>query len=145
MKRVVTMAAVLGAALSLGASGVGADEENAQDLVKKEPFELNGNSARGRGIFQNNCIACHGVDGNGQGPLSGAFDPPPGNFTNKARMAGLDDLYLYTIVSEGGPAVGKCMEMGAWKHTLSDQQVRDVVAFIRTFVAEKEGTTERGP
>jgi hypothetical protein len=36
------------------------------------------------------------------------------------------------VITEGGAAVGKSGFMPSWKSTLSDQDINDVIAFIRT-------------
>ena len=43
--------------------------------------------ARAETIYQQNCVGCHGVDGDGNGPLAKGIDPPPINFTDKNRYA----------------------------------------------------------
>jgi mono/diheme cytochrome c family protein len=48
----------------------------------------------------------------------------------------LPDEYLAEVISEGGAAAGKSGFMPSWKTTLSPQDIADVVAYIRTFVAE---------
>jgi mono/diheme cytochrome c family protein len=36
------------------------------------------------------------------------------------------------VIKLGGPAVGKSPLMAPWGGTLDDQQIRDVIAFVRT-------------
>jgi len=38
--------------------------------------------ARGQRIFQDSCVGCHGLVGDGQGPAAKYLDPPPFNFTS---------------------------------------------------------------
>lgn len=38
--------------------------------------------AAGEGLFQTNCIACHGAKGAGDGPAAAALNPKPRNFTS---------------------------------------------------------------
>jgi mono/diheme cytochrome c family protein len=40
------------------------------------------------------------------------------------------------VIAEGGLAVGKSGYMPSWKTTLTEQDIADVIAFIRTFVVE---------
>jgi mono/diheme cytochrome c family protein len=37
----------------------------------------------GKKIFETTCIACHGTDGKGDGPVSAGLNPAPRNFTSK--------------------------------------------------------------
>ncbi len=47
-------------------------------------------------------------------------------------MNALDDAYLTKVIKEGGAAVGKSPLMAPWGGTLSDAQLADVIAFIRS-------------
>jgi len=47
-------------------------------------------------------------------------------------MGTLTDDYLFKVIKEGGIAVGKSPMMAAWGVSLSDEDIREVVAFIRT-------------
>jgi len=123
---------------------VQADEP--EPATKKKPeasVEITGAAEKGRRVFELNCIACHGRDGDGKGPLASAFDPKPADFTRADRMSQLSDQYLLTIIREGGPAVGKCMEMGAWKHSLSQEQIQDVAAYVKSLHAREKETPGR--
>ena len=47
-------------------------------------------------------------------------------------MNALDNPYVFRVIKEGGAAVGKSPLMAPWGGTLSDTQIHDVVAFVRT-------------
>jgi mono/diheme cytochrome c family protein len=47
-------------------------------------------------------------------------------------MNALSDAHLFSVIQKGGPAVGKSQLMAAWGGALTDAQIRDVIAFIRT-------------
>ncbi len=47
-------------------------------------------------------------------------------------MNELSDDFLFRVIQQGGPSVGKSAMMAPWGGTLSDAQIRDVVAFVRT-------------
>jgi mono/diheme cytochrome c family protein len=55
-----------------------------------------------------------------------------GNLAVKQLMDQVPDDYLFTVIKEGGAAVGKNAAMPAWRSQLDDRQIRDIVAFIRT-------------
>ena len=44
----------------------------------------------------------------------------------------MSDEYLFTAIKLGGVAVSKNAAMPAWSTQLDDDQIRDVVAFMRT-------------
>ena len=72
------------------------------------------------------CQSCHGLDGKGVGVMQ--FRPPAADLTGQQVQAKLDSG-LYTSIHEGRANTA----MGAWKYALSDQEIRDVIAYVRTF------------
>ena len=47
-------------------------------------------------------------------------------------MNTVSDEYLFAVIADGGAAVGKSPEMAAWRGTLADAQIWDLIAFIRS-------------
>ena len=47
-------------------------------------------------------------------------------------MNALSDEHLFKVIKEGGTAVGKAATMPPWGGALSDDEIRDVVAFVRS-------------
>lgn len=88
-----------------------------------------GNTSNGREIFLRYCSGCHGEDGRGEAKT---FRPNVGNLAVKQLMDELSDEYLFTVIKKGGAAVGKNAAMPAWSAQLGDDDIRDVVAFVRT-------------
>ena len=86
----------------------------------------------GRSHYALYCATCHGATGRGDGPVAASLDPKPANHADATTMGALSDEYLFRVISEGGTAVGKSGWMAAWGGTLTDEQIRDLVAFIRT-------------
>lgn len=86
----------------------------------------------GRQVHVSNCQRCHGPQGKGDGPAGKLLKTKPADWTNKQKMSGLSDDYLIKIISGGGGSVGKSTLMPAFKGKLSDAQIRDVIAFIRS-------------
>ncbi|MFQ5416009.1 MAG: c-type cytochrome [Myxococcota bacterium] len=78
------------------------------------------------------CASCHGADGKAQTPIADALDPRPTAHSDGSYMNGLSDDYLFRIIDEGGAAVGKSPLMAPWGGSLSDEQIRQVVAYIRS-------------
>ena len=86
----------------------------------------NADMTAGKRIYVELCKTCHGLDGKGPGVMK--FNPPAADLTSREVQAKLDSG-LYNSIHEGRANTA----MGAWKHALSDQEIRDVVAYIRTF------------
>lgn len=88
--------------------------------------------ARGAELYGVYCATCHGKTGDGDGPAAAGLDPKPTRHSDGNLMNGLSDAYLEKVIREGGAAVGKSPMMAAWGGSLTDAQIADVVAFIRT-------------
>jgi cytochrome c553 len=78
------------------------------------------------------CASCHGATGDAQTPIGQALSPPPTRHDDGEYMGTLTDDYLFKVIKEGGVAVGKSPMMAPWGGSLSDDDIREVVAFIRT-------------
>lgn len=90
-----------------------------------------GSPAEGKQIFAQNCTPCHGQDGTGGGPTAAALDPKPRDLTDASYVSTLSNEHLSKVISGGGLAVGKSAAMPAWSTSLSDEDIQDVVAYIR--------------
>jgi mono/diheme cytochrome c family protein len=82
-------------------------------------------------LFQELCAVCHGVGGKGDGPSARGLEPKPANFTDCGIMSKDSDEVLLKIVKGGGQSVGRSTVMPAWGDSLSDQQIHELVKFIR--------------
>jgi len=87
---------------------------------------------RGYDVYQHYCQICHGLDAQGDGFNAAMLDPPPRNFADEAFWKQANDESLAAVISQGGKAVGKSVLMPLWGKTLDEQQIRDVVAYLRT-------------
>ncbi|HEY0938653.1 MAG TPA: cytochrome c/FTR1 family iron permease [Steroidobacter sp.] len=57
--------------------------------------------ARGSALYQEQCAACHGVGGHGDGPAAAQLDPPPVAFTDSERASARSLYSLYEAISQG--------------------------------------------
>jgi mono/diheme cytochrome c family protein len=89
-------------------------------------------AAAGKAKYQQFCSACHGMEGKGDGPGAASLNPKPRDHSDGKAMKAMTDDYLFKITKMGGAAVGKAPTMPPWGGALSDQDIRNVVAFIRT-------------
>ena len=88
-----------------------------------------GDAGKGKMLYANLCIRCHGVEGKGNGPMT--FTPPVADLTAPAAQAKLDATVLRTI-HDGRQDTA----MGAWKFVLSEEDMRDVTAYLRQLGSE---------
>jgi mono/diheme cytochrome c family protein len=91
--------------------------------------------AHAKEVYDQMCAGCHGYRGDGGEGHRGGFSPHIGTLANKAYMASVPDEYLAMIIQKGGAYMGKIATMPAWEKRLNEQQIKDLVAYIRTFTA----------
>lgn len=86
-----------------------------------------GNPQQGKAVFEENCMECHGRAGDGSGPIGYFLAIRPADLLSvESRMK--TDSELFTIIKEGI----RFDEMHGWEHELSDQDIHDVLSYIRT-------------
>jgi len=84
------------------------------------------NLSRGKQAYEKYCVACHGPHGRGDGATQ--VDPPVADLTSSEVLVKPDSRLLRSIHDGRTNTV-----MDAWKTTLSDEAIRDVLAYILTF------------
>jgi len=94
--------------------------------------ELRGDPARGAALHAENCAECHGASGKTD-VIVMHMDEPPADQSDPTYMRQLSDEFLYLAICRGGAAVGRSIIMPAWGDYFTDQEIKDLVAFIRTF------------
>ena len=72
------------------------------------------------------CATCHGLKGDGKGPLSGQFVPRPRNFACAATVRGIPDGQLFWITRFGSP--GTSMPPHP---EFNDEQIWQLVLYLR--------------
>ena len=95
-------------------------------LTQKD-LKFRGNTRRGRIIYKNGCVACHGKNGRGDGILAQLIQIKMVDFSQPDGMRKLrKDRNLLKAIREG-----KGDFMPSWVGTLSDDEIIDVAAYIR--------------
>jgi cytochrome c oxidase cbb3-type subunit 3 len=104
-------------------------EEQINDVVEYVAIVKN-QVSRGEVVYKTNCILCHGVKADGKGRASVLFDPPPADLTKSDK----NDEYKKMIITLGGKAMARSEVMPIWGEQLSEQQIDDVVVYLRTIL-----------
>jgi len=79
------------------------------------------------------CAKCHGATGKGNGSGAATLATKPRDFTDCARMAKESDDVLFKTIKQGGKANGFSADMQAWNNAFEDGEIKDLVAYVRTF------------
>jgi mono/diheme cytochrome c family protein len=78
-------------------------------------------------IYVDKCLRCHGKNGRGDGPKAKELKKQPANYTDKKKMAAISDEKLKHEILDG------TSPMPAYRGKLTDGEVDDLIAYIRTF------------
>lgn len=106
------------------------DREDDGELVP--PVQLDDAAAtRGAALFAIHCIACHGREGRGDGPVSAKFPPAPN--LRHISICRRTDGFLYGTLTAGGRA------MPTMREGTTSRDRWDLVAFVRKL--QREGCT----
>ena len=65
------------------------------------------------------------------------------DMSDPARMRTLSDDYIFQIIKQGGASLGK-PGMPSWSQELTDQEIRDLVVYIRSLVRPPEQPQSTG-
>lgn len=113
-----------------------------------EPSAPAAQTSQGQQIYEERCAACHGINGDGQGPGAEQLFVKPRDFTRdeyKIKSTEGDEFPsredLIKVISEGMPG----SSMPAWEGFLSQGEIGEVADYVQTFgrffAQEGYGTT----
>ena len=80
--------------------------------------------ARGRILYQNNCLSCHGERGQGDGPIAHEQKYRPANLQKLAQE--VRDFKFFMSISQWQG------DMPGWKEPLNDIEREDLVTYIKS-------------
>lgn len=88
-------------------------------------------------MYSECCAKCHGEQGRGDGPYADTLKDRPRNFTDCKTMAAISDETAFKAIKEGGMAVGLGAGMPSWGPTLTDEEIRSLLKYVRQFCVAK--------
>lgn len=92
---------------------------------------LNYEQAQGKRLFYERCVWCH-ADSTPAGPSNrNNVSPTPALLNDGATLNALSDEYLQNLIALGGSAVGKSAMMPPWGRTLTQGEIRALIAYTR--------------
>jgi hypothetical protein len=90
---------------------------------------------KGEQIYKNGCIACHGSNGQGAPQTQTVFTRPDTwpDFTRCDQTTPEPNSAWKAVIVHGGPARGFSQIMPAFGQLLTNEQIDDVIAYMRRF------------
>ena len=83
---------------------------------------------RGGLVFANYCVTCHGINADGNGRAARLYNPKPANL----RTSDKNNAYYGLIIRMGGTPMGRSEFMPAWEAELTNEQIGDLVSYLRS-------------
>ncbi len=120
------------------AYGTETDWNNSERIIP-----LNYQQAEGKRIFYEQCVWCH-ADQTPAGPSNRSnVTPAPPLWNDGATLNSLSDAFLEKFTAEGGRAMGKSSMMPPYGNTLTQSEIRALVAYARAIAAPPYGAPSR--
>lgn len=113
--------------------GVEKEYEGAQSPFAGKPDAI----TAGAKLYAQNCAACHGANGLGNGDVGKALSPSPALLAYMIRRPIAVDEYLLWSISEGGKQFQT--DMPAFKEKLAREEIWKIIAYMRAgFVTDEQ-------
>lgn len=109
-----------------GATGAHDHGGHVKDLDAPFPIGMVGDVAAGKVFYESNCVQCHGLKGDGNGPRAYFMRRRPKDFTSARAREEYDRPHLFEGVAKGVRGT----EMPAWSKVLTLQQIADVAEYV---------------
>lgn len=77
------------------------------------------------------CVQCHGINRNGRGINSRDMSVQPRDHSDAKGMGDIPDEEIFRVIKEGGLAVNKSVLMPAWGNVMNDDEIKELVAYLR--------------
>jgi putative copper export protein/mono/diheme cytochrome c family protein len=84
----------------------------------------------GARLFVTDCVACHGIEGHGDGPNAKSLPLPPADLT-AAHFLAHSDGELYWFISHGFTTPDGATAMPGFARTLSSEAIWDLIDYLR--------------
>lgn len=98
---------------------------------------------KGKALYagKGGCFNCHGKSGQGDGPAAAGLDPSPRNFHHHGFWRHRTEGELFWVIKNGSAGTS----MIGFGNVLSDEEIRSVIRYLRTFAGSHGPGEETGP
>ncbi|MGB3713883.1 MAG: cytochrome c [Candidatus Promineifilaceae bacterium] len=86
--------------------------------------------AIGRVVYEENCLACHGSEGQGDGPQAGDLENDPGNLSDPSYWSQVSNQEVFDILASGSQIPDH--EYGVGDNGLTEDEIWSAINYIRT-------------
>lgn len=94
---------------------------------------------QGQSLFVRNCASCHGYEGRGNGSIARNLERKPRNLARpETYLYGAGDLGVFRSTKFGVDGT----PMGGWNGRMSDSEVWQVTAYVRSIQEESRPITD---
>lgn len=118
--------------------------ESKSDSVQSEtkPVEFSYAERKGKHLFEQYCVICHGVRGEADGFNAYNLNPKPHSLADSAYVEAFSDDALRQVITFGGRGVNKSVLMPAYGWTIGEDQVSYLVSYLRVLAHNVPGKME---
>jgi cytochrome c oxidase cbb3-type subunit 3 len=88
-------------------------------------------SANAVKLYDTYCVQCHGINRDGNGVNNPDMAVKPRDHTDSKAMGDTPDELLFKAIKSGGLSVSKSVLMPTWGGVLNDEEIHDLVAYLR--------------
>ena len=96
-------------------------------LLLSQLVQAAGDPVKGKGLYEKHCVACHGLQGKGDGPAGKVITPPAADFSSAASKK-KSEAELMQVIENGKPGTA----MPPWKSQLSQTELSDLMGYVMT-------------
>ncbi len=93
--------------------------------------------------YKTYCWQCHGMSGIGNGINVRDMSVQPRDHTDGKDLSTRSDDELFMAIKEGGQAVSKSVLMPHWDGVFRDEEIRDLVRYLRKLCQCEHGKYKR--
>lgn len=100
-------------------------------VLNTQAFAHGDHHARGEKLYETHCAACHGIDGDGNGPAGKNLDPAPANLLEAMQEKIISDEYLMWTIREGGRNIHTDMPSFEDRGDIDQKDAKDIIKYLR--------------